>query len=104
MYEEEEKDEAKFALPCKLWEGGLHLTGGLAGPGHNGLHTLLQLTGIVKIREGGPLGKERRRREGGRGGKEGEKGRRERREGGRGGIEGKLKESGWILTLHHWPL
>ena len=80
MYEEEEKDKAKFALPCKLWEGGLHLTGGLAGPGHNGLHTLLQLAGIVKIREGGPLGKERRRREGRRGGKEG---RRERREGGK---------------------
>ena len=69
MYEEEEKDKAKFALPCKLWEGGLQLTGGLAGPGHNGLHTLLQLAGIVKIREGGPLGKEGRRREGGRGGK-----------------------------------
>ena len=77
MYEEEEKDKAKFDLPCKLWEGGLHLTGGLAGPGHNGLHTLLQLAGIVKIREGGPLGKEGRRREGGRGGKEGEEGRRE---------------------------
>ena len=82
MYEEEEKDKAKFDLPCKLWEGGLHLTGGLAGPGHNGLHTLLQLAGIVKIREGGPLGR-RERREGGRGGKEGEEGRRDRRKGGK---------------------
>ena len=63
---EEEKDKAKFDLPCKLRECGLHLTGGVAGPGHNGLHTLLQLVGIVRIREGGPLGKERREGEEGR--------------------------------------
>ena len=68
-------------MPCKLWEGALHLTGGVAGPCHNGLHTLFQLADIVRIRERGPSGKERRE-----GGKEGrrEEGRTKegRREGG----------------------
>ena len=59
----------RFDLLCKLWESALHLTGGVAGPSHNGLHTLFQLADIVRIRERGPSG-EKGGKEGRRGGKD----------------------------------
>ena len=57
----------RFDLLCKLWESALHLTGGVAGPSHNGLHTLFQLADIVRIRERGPSGEKEERRGGGEG-------------------------------------